>query len=79
MPETQSRHARRRDRLAMAGPTIPSRMAADGQMDSENDSDEDLQASKENRKYRGKTPQEGVYLDEAMGDLRESRDGFGRY
>jgi hypothetical protein len=35
----KSRHARRRDRLAMAGPAIPTISESDDQMDSENDTD----------------------------------------
>jgi hypothetical protein len=72
MPAMQSRHARRRDRLAMAGPTIPSRMA------------KWIPKMIPMRTCRlqeeAEVPlQQGVYVDEAMGDWRESGDGFGRY
>ncbi len=51
MPSTKSSHARRRDRLAMAGPAIPSRLAKWIPIMI---SDEVLQASKKKRKWCGR-------------------------
>ena len=55
MPATKRRHTRRRDRLAMAGAAIPSRIIdSDAHMDS--DSYEDLESKKKSlkRKWNGK-------------------------
>jgi hypothetical protein len=52
MPSTNIRHARHRDRLAMAGPAIPSQMAKwIPKMIPMRGCIEDLQASKKKRKY----------------------------